>query len=558
MLAQAAAGAESARARQKRADEATTRLLAAESSVEKMKANALVTDPDKRTYGDAMVKKVLALADRFAETRDKAMKVKASVDALAAEEVAAERAAAERAAAEEEAALAAKREQEAREAEALRVAAEAEAKAAAVAKAMEEEANAAVEAAAKAEAEAAAKAAAEMAAKAAAEAAAKAAAEAEAAAAAEASAAKAAAEEEANAAAEAARAVEESAKSAATPSAAPPPPASSSAAPAAPDAAKLAAMLASVLLPPPTPPPPAPAPSTWGEVRHIVSGAPELRASLEEAQRAGALAVVDWSSATCGPCQRIKPAYAQMARARPGVLFLGVDAHASAANAALARDAGVRAYPTFHLYLRLRRVGELVGADPARLAALVETHSNQAGAAGSGASPSASGAEMQARIAAALGRLRASVSGLDEFVVSARTLLTFVGNVLDKPGEAKYRRVRTRNPTFRAKLGRHPGGVEAMEAFGFVREGTGEDEALVMTERAAAHDALPAMRRLLQAAVPSGAPSAGAGGSAAPGGTSEDEALAEALRRSTDDESGGSGDGGGGGEGGRGRAPPSE
>lgn len=522
-----------------------------------MKANALVTDPDKRTYGDAMVKKVLALADRFAETRDKAMKVKASVDALAAEEVAAERAAAE-----EEAALAAKREQEAREAEALRVAAEAEAKAAAVAKAMEEEANAAVEAAAKAEAEAAAKAAAEMAAKAAAEAAAKAAAEAEAkaaaeaeaAAAAEASAAKAAAEEEANAAAEAARAVEESAKSAATPSAPPSAPASSSAAPAAPDAAKLAAMLASVLLPPPTPPPPSPAPSTWGEVRHIVSGAPELRASLDEAQRAGALAVVDWSSATCGPCQRIKPAYAQMARAWPGVLFLGVDAHASAANAALARDAGVRAYPTFHLYLRLRRVGELVGADPARLAALVETHSNQAGAAGSGASPSASGAEMQARIAAALGRLRASVSGLDEFVVSARTLLTFVGNVLDKPGEAKYRRVRTRNPTFRAKLGRHPGGVEAMEAFGFVREGTGEDEALVMTERAAAHDALPAMRRLLQAAVPSssGAPSAGAGG------TSEDEALAEALRRSTDDESGGSGDGGGGGEGGRGRAPPSE
>ena len=63
-----------------------------------MKANALVTDPDKRTYGDAMVKKVLALADRFAETRDKAMKVKASVEALAAEEVAAERAAAERAA----------------------------------------------------------------------------------------------------------------------------------------------------------------------------------------------------------------------------------------------------------------------------------------------------------------------------------------------------------------------------------------------------------------------------------------------------------------------------
>ena len=102
-----------------------------------------------------------------------------------------------------------------------------------------------------------------------------------------------------------------------------------------PNPAQLASMLSGVTAAAPA------APKTWGSVRHIVGGAVELRSLLEEAKAAGALTVVDWSMTTCGPCQRIKPIYEQMARTRPTALFVGVDTHASPLNAALARGSGV-------------------------------------------------------------------------------------------------------------------------------------------------------------------------------------------------------------------------
>ncbi|ACO64415.1 predicted protein, partial [Micromonas commoda] len=116
------------------------------------------------------------------------------------------------------------------------------------------------------------------------------------------------------------------------------------------------------------------APKTWGSVRHVVGGAVELRSLLEEAKAAGALTVVDWSMTTCGPCQRIKPIYEQMARTRPTALFVGVDTHASPLNAALAREAAVSAFPTFHFYVDMQRKADLVGADTARLAMMVQQH----------------------------------------------------------------------------------------------------------------------------------------------------------------------------------------
>jgi hypothetical protein len=109
---------------------------------------------------------------------------------------------------------------------------------------------------------------------------------------------------------------------------------------------------------------------------------------------------------------------------------------------------------------------------------------------------------MQAAISAALITLRSSCGSLGEFVAATRTLLVFVGNVVTHPGEAKYRRVRLANAAFQSKLGRHAGGVAAMEAFGFVKEGLGDDAALVMSETNARHEGLPAMRRLLEQALP--------------------------------------------------------
>ena len=488
-----------------------------------MRQKAAERDPEKRIYNETMTSKVLALADKLAATREKAADVRRRIQPLVEEE--------EKEAAEAEAA-------EARaKAEAERLAAESEAAAKA---ALEAEARAAEEAAAAAKREAEREAARVKAEREAAKAmadeeTAAAAAAADAARAAEAKAAEEAAEAEKLRKAEEAKA-KKAALAARVAAAVPagsdpvPPPAagalvpgttattattatthaetpSGPSGPAAPstaveaNAAALAAMLAS-MAPPSAPPASAPTPAsretvkTYGEVRHVLGGAAELRGALEGASAAGALTVVDWSIPTCGPCQRIRPAFERMARERVSVLFVGVDAAASAENRALAQRAAVRAYPTFHFYVGMRRVAELTGADESRIASLVDRHAPPAPL-------SRSALDMQAAISAALMTLRGSCGSLGEFVAATRTLLVFVGNVVTHPGEAKYRRVRLANAAFQSKLGRHAGGVAAMEAFGFVKEGAGDDAALVMSEQNARHEGLPAMRRLLEQALPS-------------------------------------------------------
>lgn len=47
------------------------------------------------------------------------------------------------------------------------------------------------------------------------------------------------------------------------------------------------------------------------------------------------------------------------------------------------------------------------------------------------------------------------------------TLLTIVGNLVDKPEEAKFRRIRKASAAFQQSLGRLPGGCEALLAVGF-------------------------------------------------------------------------------------------
>jgi len=519
--AQAAATSTSAIERRDRTAAALARLEEASPQVEKMRLKAAERDPEKRIYNDTMTAKVLALADKLAATRDKAADARKRIQPFAEEE---EKAAAEAQAAEARA-----------KADAERLAAEREAAAKA---ALEAEARAAEEAAAAAKREAEREAARVQAEREAAKAkadeeAAVAAAAADAARAAEAKAAEEAAKAEKLRKAEEAKAKKAALAArvaAAAPAGSDPvsPPAAASTVPTATEttradsnsgpatpstaveanAAALAAMLASMASPsaPPAAPaaasasaaPVSPGSKTYGEVRHVLGGAAELRGVLEEASAAGALTIVDWSIPTCGPCQRIRPAFERMARERVSALFVGVDAAASAENRALAQSAAVRAFPTFHFYVGMRRVAELTGADEARIAALVDRHAP----ASPPAPLSRSALDMQAAISAALMTLRASCGSLGEFVAATRTLLVFVGNVVTHPGEAKYRRVRLANAAFQSKLGRHAGGVAAMKAFGFVEEGAGDDAALVMSEQNARHEGLPAMRRLLEQAVP--------------------------------------------------------
>ena len=440
----------------------------------KMQRNAQETDPDKQTYGPAMREKVLALAARFDAVRGKGEELKAAIEPLAVEEARAKDAE-ERAAREAEEAAQLRQQEEARKAEEARAAAEAAAAAAEAeahrAKKEEEQRRIAeIQAAkAKAEQETAIAAAVKIAQEEAAAAEARAAAEAE----------KEKKREESRAKKEALRE-----RTAVKPQ---------------PNPAQLASMLSGVTAAAPV------APKTWGSVRHVVGGAVELRSLLEEAKAAGALTVVDWSMTTCGPCQRIKPIYEQMARTRPTALFVGVDTHASPLNAALAREAAVSAFPTFHFYVDMQRKADLVGADTARLAMMVQQHdpidATKLPSEGEGEPNPATKAEMQAAILKALGELKESTASMDDFVTSVQTLLTFVGNVLAHPGEDKYRSVKMNNNTFNQRLGRHNGGVAAMEAFGFKRV-AGAEPMLVISKAAAKHDGLPAMKVLLERAVP--------------------------------------------------------
>lgn len=125
------------------------------------------------------------------------------------------------------------------------------------------------------------------------------------------------------------------------------------------------------------------------------------------------------------------------------------------ANQGLARQAGVSAFPTFHIYAARRRVAELRGANPGGLRREVASRLRELRASAGGAAPPAppSRPRMANDLAAALSRVKAS-TGTEEFYVAARTLLTFVGNILQNPQDPKYRRVKLANPVFAAKVRR--------------------------------------------------------------------------------------------------------
>ena len=115
----------------------------------------------------------------------------------------------------------------------------------------------------------------------------------------------------------------------------------------------------------------------------------------------------------CGPCRAIGPKIEEMAANHADAIFVKIDTEATGENKALAMDAQIRAFPTFHFYLKTAKVTEIVGADVGKISAAVAAHKpsvvTSADAALGSADPAAADA-LVAKVKSALVTLKAGCS----------------------------------------------------------------------------------------------------------------------------------------------------
>ncbi|KAG5175426.1 thioredoxin-like protein, partial [Tribonema minus] len=93
----------------------------------------------------------------------------------------------------------------------------------------------------------------------------------------------------------------------------------------------------------------------------------------EELRSAPGTLVVQFTATWCGPCKRVAPVFAGLARAHsgPGAAFVKVDIDAAAA---VADECDVAAVPQFHVFRDGKRIAKMVGAKPQQLEQLVKEH----------------------------------------------------------------------------------------------------------------------------------------------------------------------------------------
>ncbi|RPB19594.1 thioredoxin [Terfezia boudieri ATCC MYA-4762] len=97
------------------------------------------------------------------------------------------------------------------------------------------------------------------------------------------------------------------------------------------------------------------------------------KAEWDAASQSEQLVVLDCYATWCGPCRLIAPKVEAFSQDYPDVKFykLDVDEVADAAG-----DLGVRAMPTFFLFRKGEKIGEVVGANPAALKSAIEKNKN--------------------------------------------------------------------------------------------------------------------------------------------------------------------------------------
>ncbi|XP_077331385.1 thioredoxin-like [Lithobates pipiens] len=100
----------------------------------------------------------------------------------------------------------------------------------------------------------------------------------------------------------------------------------------------------------------------WAIMVKQIESAKEFEAFLTSA--GDKLVVVDFTASWCGPCRRIAPIYEELSKTHSDVFFCKVDVDDVTD---LSESCGIKAMPTFQFYKNKAKVGEICGADEAKL-----------------------------------------------------------------------------------------------------------------------------------------------------------------------------------------------
>ncbi len=100
---------------------------------------------------------------------------------------------------------------------------------------------------------------------------------------------------------------------------------------------------------------------------HLVSSSAEFSDLIKNNE----MVVVDYFAEWCGPCKMIAPKFEQFSQAYSKAKFIKVDVDQLED---VAQSAGIRAMPTFHIYVKGQKAAEIIGADPKKLEDAIKQH----------------------------------------------------------------------------------------------------------------------------------------------------------------------------------------